>query len=94
MLIICENCRNPILLQADTFVRANAVNKLQVIAEQIRYLQEQAKTILDEAKRDGELHHAACNFKKIPGQVYYLYRRPTSQTYFSMLGPAVSNYLL
>lgn len=31
--------------QADDFIRANACNKLTVIAEQIRYLQEQARKV-------------------------------------------------
>ena len=33
------------VLQADGFIRANAQNKLIVIADQIRYLQEQAKQV-------------------------------------------------
>ncbi|XP_066302747.1 uncharacterized protein C1orf50 homolog [Branchiostoma lanceolatum] len=73
--------------KADEFTRANATNRLQTIAEQIKFLQEQARRVLVEAKRDAELHHAACNFKKIPGKIYYLYKRQSGQTYFSMLSP-------
>jgi len=73
--------------KADEFIRANAVNKLTVIADQIRYLQEQARKVLEDANRDHGLHHAACNFKKIPGKIYYLYKRESGQTYFSMLAP-------
>ncbi|XP_063001201.1 uncharacterized protein C1orf50 homolog [Elgaria multicarinata webbii] len=72
---------------ADDFVRANACNRLTVIAEQIRYLQEQAKKVLEDANRDADLHHVACNFVKKPGNVYYLYRRGNGQRYFSMLSP-------
>ncbi|KAK2526689.1 uncharacterized protein C1orf50 homolog isoform X1 [Columba livia] len=75
------------LQQADDFVRANACNKLTVIAEQIRYLQEQAREVLDEAKRDADLHHVACNLVKKPGNVYYMYRRESGQRYFSILSP-------
>lgn len=57
---------------------------------QVRFLQTQAKDILVEAKINSQLHHAACNFKKIPGNTYYLYKRQTGQTYFSMLSPKVS----
>ena len=49
-----------------------------------------ARKVLEETKRDAELHHAACNFKKRPGQMYYLYRRQNGTTYFSMLSPKVS----
>ena len=50
----------------------------------------QARNVLEETKRDADLHHAACNFKKIPGKLYYLYKRSSGQTYFSMLSPEVS----
>ncbi|XP_041479836.1 uncharacterized protein C1orf50 homolog [Lytechinus variegatus] len=73
--------------KADEFVRANAGNRLMTIAEQIRHLQEQAKKVLEEAKRDAELHHAACNIKKRPGHQYYLYMRDSGQKYFSILSP-------
>lgn len=77
-----------VLVQADTFVRANVGNKLQVIVEQIRFLQTQAEKVLHEAKRNNDLHHVACNSKKIPGNMYYMYERPTGQRYMSLISPA------
>ncbi|TSU49979.1 hypothetical protein Baya_12908 [Bagarius yarrelli] len=71
----------------DEFVRANACNRLTVIAEQIRYLQEQARKVLEDAKKDADLHHAACNVVKKPGNTYYLYLRDSGQRYFSILSP-------
>ncbi|KAB5537220.1 hypothetical protein PHYPO_G00116340 [Pangasianodon hypophthalmus] len=73
--------------KGDEFVRANACNRLTVIADQIRYLQEQARKVLEEAKRDADLHHAACNVVKKPGNMYYLYTRESGQRYFSILSP-------
>ncbi|MEQ2311062.1 hypothetical protein AMECASPLE_015757 [Ameca splendens] len=73
--------------KADDFIKANACNKLTVIADQIRYLQEQARKVLEEAKRDTDLHHAACNIVKRPGSMYYLYQRPSGQKYFSIISP-------
>ncbi|XP_071482669.1 uncharacterized protein C1orf50 homolog [Diadema antillarum] len=73
--------------KADEFVRANAGNRLMTIADQIRHLQEQAKKVLEEAKRDADLHHAACNIKKRPGHKYFLYERESGQKYFSILSP-------
>ncbi|KAB7501843.1 C1orf50-like protein [Armadillidium nasatum] len=72
---------------ADKFVYANVSNKLQVIAEQVRFLQEQAKRVLEEAKNCQTLHHVSCNFVKKPGHIYHLYKRPSGQRYFSMLSP-------
>jgi len=73
--------------RGDDFVRANACNRLTVIADQIRYLQEQARKVLEDAKRDADLHHAACNVVKKPGNMYYLYERPSGQQYFSIISP-------
>ncbi|XP_037005280.1 uncharacterized protein C1orf50 homolog [Artibeus jamaicensis] len=73
--------------KADEFVRANATNKLTVIAEQIQHLQEQARKVLEDARRDADLHHAACNIVKRPGNIYYLYKRESGQQYFSIISP-------
>merc|ERR1712179_779128 len=55
---------------ADQFTRATAGSKLSVIAEQVRFLQQQAQAVLEEASLNKELHHIACNFKKVPGAKY------------------------
>ncbi|KAM6296228.1 LOW QUALITY PROTEIN: uncharacterized protein C1orf50 homolog, partial [Aegotheles albertisi] len=73
--------------QAGEFVRANACGRLSTIARQIRHLQEQARKVLDEANRDADLHHVACNLVKKPGNIYYMYRRESGQRYFSILSP-------
>jgi len=72
---------------ADDFIRANAGNRLRLIGEQIKFLQEQAKKVLYEAKRDNDLHHAACNMVKKPGTVYHMYERKSGQKYLSILSP-------
>ncbi|XP_058573777.1 uncharacterized protein C1orf50 homolog isoform X1 [Neofelis nebulosa] len=73
--------------KADEFIRANATNKLTVIAEQIQHLQEQARKVLEDARRDADLHHVACNIVKKPGNIYYLYKRESGQQYFSIISP-------
>ncbi|XP_059945625.1 uncharacterized protein C1orf50 homolog isoform X1 [Mesoplodon densirostris] len=73
--------------KANEFVRANATNKLTVIAEQIEHLQEQARKVLEDARRDADLHHVACNIVKKPGNIYYLYKRESGQRYFSIISP-------
>lgn len=67
----------------------NQGGKLTFIVDQIRFLQSQAQQIIRDIKTDQSLHKAACNFKKIPGNTYYLYERESGQTYFSMLSPQV-----
>jgi hypothetical protein len=74
--------------QADELLGAVVGGQLDVIATQIRALQDQARTILDRARLAGDLHRVSCNFKKRPGFVYHLYRRPDGERYFSILSPA------
>ncbi|XP_014781575.1 uncharacterized protein C1orf50 homolog [Octopus bimaculoides] len=73
--------------KGNEFIRANAINRLTVIADQIKYLQDQAKKVLEESHRDGMLHHVACNIVKKPGHVYYLYKKPTGQDFLSIISP-------
>lgn len=72
---------------ADSHINTRVSAKLQVIADQIRLLQQEAQAALEDAQRDQVLHRAQCNFKRIPGRVYHLYERADGTTYFSMLGP-------
>ncbi len=72
---------------ADSHINTRVSSKLQVIADQIRYLQDEARNVLESAQRDQELHQAQCNFKRIPGKTYHLYLRGDGSNYFSMLGP-------
>ncbi|XP_049796507.1 uncharacterized protein C1orf50 homolog [Schistocerca nitens] len=72
---------------ADEFVQSTAGAQLRLIAEQVSVLRRQAERVLSEAAQSHRLHHAACNFRKAPGSVYHLYRRPSGQEYLSMLAP-------
>ena len=72
---------------ADERTRSVAGSKLSVIAEQIKFLQRQAAVILEEAKLNADLNHAACNMVKKPGTLYHLYERDTGQKYLSILSP-------
>jgi hypothetical protein len=69
---------------ATVAMRTNA--QLEVIVEQIRTLQEQAKAIVERAGRDLELIHAECRFRRVPGRVYHLYEK-AGHRYFSMVAP-------
>jgi hypothetical protein len=73
--------------KADQTLATMTGGKLAVIAEQIARLQEQARMLLERARRDAELHRARCNFEKKPGSVYHLYRREDGSVWFSLLGP-------
>jgi hypothetical protein len=91
-MVTCElkhYCDSYLHLQADVTIRATVCSKLQMIAEQVHFLQQQAHKVLLEAKENLKLHHAACNFRKLPGHIYHLYERPSGQQYFSMLSPEV-----
>lgn len=61
--------------------------KLEIIASQIRLLQDQARAVLKEATANAELHEANCRFRRRVGHTYHLYRRPEGMRYFSLLAP-------
>jgi len=75
--------------KADQFTRAVAGSKLSVIAEQVRFLQDQARKVLEEARLNALLHKTACNFKKVPGKTYYIYkqRKNPEEEMLSMISP-------
>lgn len=61
--------------------------RLDVIADQIRHLQEEAERILDKARLDAALHGVEIRFQRRVGGVYHLYTRPNRTHYMSMLSP-------
>jgi hypothetical protein len=73
--------------RSDGTLATMTTGKLQLIAEQIRKLQEQARGVLERARVDASLHRVDCGFRKRPGHVYHLYRKPDASLYFSMLSP-------
>jgi hypothetical protein len=73
--------------KADETIGLVVGGKLDTIREQMRALQEQARRLLEEARDASLLHRATCNFRKIPGKIYHLYRRDDGELYFSMLSP-------
>lgn len=75
------------IAKADEMVGNVVGGKLEVIVEQIRRLQEEARGILDGAKRDLDLHRARCAFEKRVGKIYHLYADGAGDPYFSMLAP-------
>jgi len=49
--------------------------KLELIAKQISYLQNQAVEIYNNHQLSTEINEISCNFKKTPGTTYYLYEK-------------------
>jgi len=72
---------------ADQTLATMTGGKLSLIADQIQRLQAEARSILEKAKRDAELHRVSCQFVKRPGGVYHLYRRAEGTLWFSRLAP-------
>lgn len=72
---------------ADETLATMTGGKLGLIADQIARLQDQARALLERAKRDADLHRAECSFVKKPGGVYHLYQRDDGTRWFSRLAP-------
>lgn len=75
------------IADADAMVGAVASARLELIARQIRALQDEARTILADTARDLDLHRARCAFAKRPGQVYHVYQREGGEAWISMISP-------
>ena len=71
--------------RADEMIGQTTSSKLKLIADQIRFLQEQARGILEDAKRDLDLHRADCAFSRRIRHVYHLYERDDGSLYWSMV---------
>jgi hypothetical protein len=74
--------------RVEAMLSARTSAKLGLIADQIRHLQECARTILREAEEEQDLHQADCAFERRPGHVYHLYRKHNGSRCWSMLSPA------
>lgn len=72
---------------ADQTIQSHTSSKLKLIAKQIQGLQQEAHQILEQAKRDQELHRAECQSQRLIGHTYYLYDRGSGRLYFSRLSP-------
>ncbi len=73
--------------RADQLLNTRVSAKLQTIADQIKSLQSDAKSVLEKARHDQEMHQACCSFKKLVGHIYHLYEKNNGTIYFSMLSP-------
>ena len=73
---------------ADATLGVRLGGQLELIADQIRGLQEKARGLLERARRDQELHRARCNLQRRAGATYHLYRGADGERYWSMLSPA------
>ena len=83
------------IAEADRFLGTVVQAELELVATQIRRLQDDARRILADAVRSAALHRAECRFLKRVGQVYHLYERPETHSgagigrrYFSLLSPS------
>lgn len=60
--------------------------KLELIAKQISYLQNQAVEIYNNHQLTSEINEIFCNFKKAPGTIYYLYETNNIK-FLSLISP-------
>lgn len=51
----------------------SSYSKLEILANQINYLQSQAEKIIEDCKLNDHLYNIPMNSKKIPGNFYYHY---------------------
>jgi len=76
-----------VVADADDMLALQATGKLRLLAEQMAALQEKARQILLATQQNQELHRVGCAFRKVPGQIYHLYRRHNGTSFFSLVAP-------
>lgn len=76
-----------VVAEADDILALQAAGKLRLLAEQMAALQEKARQILLATQQNQELHRVRCAFRKVPGQLYHLYRRQDGTSFFSLVAP-------
>lgn len=69
-------------------IKANHSNyaKLKEISDQIAYLQNKAKLIIEDSIFQNQLHQIEKRFKLVSGNYYYLYEK-NNKKYFSIISP-------
>jgi hypothetical protein len=69
-------------------IRSNhtAVSKLQLIAKQIEFLKQEANDILNNYNISIEINKIKSNFKKVPGNNYYIYEN-NNEKFISLISP-------
>lgn len=76
------------IAKADDMLSVQTNGKLRLLADQIRNLQEEAYKILEETRKNQELHRAECNLQKKVGHTYHLYEKMEGTLYFSLISPS------
>ena len=78
-----------------------AYAKLKMLANQIKALEDEARTIINETIEIDNLNNVKCSFKKYPGNYYHLYENiihdlniniENNNTFLSILSPEEWNY--
>lgn len=84
-MLSVENIENNKIL---TQIRSDysAYGKLSLIEKQISFLKLEAINIINEYNLNNEVNNIQCNFKKIPGNYYYIYSNDATK-FISLIAP-------
>lgn len=66
---------------------SNNYSKLKVLFKQLNNIKNEIEEIVQETIETENLEQIKCNFKKIPGNDYYLYQKPNQDLFFSIISP-------
>ena len=69
MLLLNENCDIEIIKK-----NYSSYSKLELLAKQISFLQQQAYQVINDCKLNDKLHNISMMSKKVPGTYYYHYK--------------------
>ena len=66
---------------------SNNYAKLKILFKQMEYIKNEINDVINESIEADNLQNVECSFKKIPGNTYYLYKKPDDNLVFSIISP-------
>ena len=81
-MINLDDCNNHIDIKSNY----SAYCKLQLIQKQMDFLKQEANSIISDYNLNSEINQIKSNFKKTPGNYYYLYQTNNKKT-ISLIAP-------
>lgn len=66
---------------------SNNYAKLKILFKQMESIKNEINSVINESLETDNLQSIECSFKKVPGNTYYLYKKPEGELFFSILSP-------
>lgn len=87
MININEQSHNNLMSIRNNY---SSYSKLKLICKQIEFLKKEAVNVIENHNLNIDIENISCNFRKVPGNHYYLYKK-NNEKILSMISPDEGN---